>query len=137
MPVLLCHGLGGKERRGRSFSENDRLPGELGAFPAFIAVHRKISPNHRGDFCSGSRQFVLTISEVFRPAGGRGVAPVCDRVDHDVVHPGRFGGRGEGDEVILMTVNAAVRDQPDEMQTGRRRFGKSSPECWICREIAV
>ena len=58
--------------------------------------------------------------QVADAAGGRGVAPVHERVDHDVLHTHVVRQVGQGDEVIEVAVHAAVADQSQEMQPPAR-----------------
>ena len=81
--------------------ENDGVPGELGALPAFVAVHGVVAADHGRDGRPRSSPAPLeAVLEVIGAAGGRGVAAVRDGVDHDVADARFLRGVGQGEEVL-------------------------------------
>ena len=67
-------------------------------------------------------------------AVGRGVAPVRERVDHDIVHALAAGELDERAEVVHARVDAAVRHEPQQVQAlGPARLA----QCLVLEERAV
>ena len=75
--------------------------------------------------------------QVIGAARGRGIPPIGDRVDEDLLHT-RFPRRiGEGDEMPVMAVHSAIRDQPDEMQPPASRVSECLLQNAILLQFAV
>ena len=109
-------GLGGEDVHLLADAVNDRIPGELVAVPAFVAIHRVVAPDHGDDLCVEGGELILAIGEILLAPGRRSVAAVGDGVHGDVLDPGFAGGLGERDQVLLVRVDAAVRDEAEQVQ---------------------
>ena len=58
-------------------------------------------------------------------------------MDKDIFHP-RFGSElGHGDELILVRMDSAIRDQADEMESARFGFFQSLFENFVFCEAAI
>ena len=113
-------GLERLDRRGRALlgdAFDDRVVAQLDPLPPLVAVHRVVAAGDRGDAAgAGLVEHGLQLPEVADAAGRRGVAAVGDHVDE---HPRHALARGHLDQrvqVLLAAVDAAVREQADEVQ---------------------
>ena len=115
-PVAIRHRLAGQHVAPFPLAQHDGVPSELDAVPALVAVHRVIAADDRGDAGAALGGLILDFGQIGLAAGGRGVAAIGERVDEDVAHAGLLGELDHGDELVLMTVNAAIGHQADEME---------------------
>ena len=91
--------------------EDDRVPGQFRPIPASVAIHRKVAADYRNDPRPAFRQMRLACRQVIGATRGRSVPPIGDRVNDDFIHA-RFPGRiGEGEEMPVMAMHSAIRDQ--------------------------
>ena len=87
---------------------HDGIPGQLGSFPTFVAIHRVIasddSPNPGATF----RELIFDILEVTFTSGRRGVPTIGDGVNHDIV-TARFPGHpSHREQLVLMTMHTPI-----------------------------
>ena len=99
---------------GRALAEQlDRGPGAL---PALVAVHRVVAPDHGADPAGAALAADgLDAGDRARAGRRRRVAPVGERVDHEVGHVPVRGERDERLEVLVGGVHAALGDEPDQV----------------------
>ena len=113
-----------RRRRRRAVAVDDRVVGELGPLPALVAIHRPVAARDRRDAADagrGDRGFERR--DVGASAGRRRVASVGEDVHEDARHAARLRQRDERVQVLLVAVDAAVREQADQVQRVRRRAG--------------
>ena len=65
--------------------------------------------------------------QVIRSASRRGIAPVSDRVHENLFHARFLCRRGQGDQMLIVAVHAAIGNQPDKMQPSVARFREGLP----------
>jgi hypothetical protein len=95
----------------------DRL---LGAVPARVAVHREVAPDHRADAPdAGCLAPLRHRREHLRPRLRRRVAPVGERMDHQVLDALLRGQLDQRLQVPVRRVHAAFGHQPDQMHARR------------------
>ena len=123
--------------RLRATSQDDGIPSQLVAFPPLIAIHGIITTDHRGNMRACAASLSGDRGQVIGGAGGRSIAPVGDGVDHDVVDAGFLGRLRQGDEVILMAMHAAIRDETKKVQPVTPRLGKSLLQNLVRPELAI
>ena len=135
--------VGGRDRVGRrvdgrrlSDAVHDGVEGELRAVPAAVAVHAVVAAADRAEARArlarrGLIQPALHLSQIARARIRRGVAAVCERVQHDVGHRQIRGQLDARAQVAHACVDPAARDQPHQVQPPRppapRRRRRSGP----------
>lgn len=87
---------------------DDGVPCEFYAIPAFVAVHGEVAADDGGDFGADFGGLVFDVGDEGGSAGGGGVSAIGDGVDEDVFYAGVCGVFGEGDELVLVGVDAAI-----------------------------
>ena len=90
------------------FPFDNGIPCDLVTVPALVTVHGVVAPDHRSNTCTGLSNGVLHILEVVLATGRRGVTPIGDGVNHDLVTAIFFGHFTQCNKMILMAVNATV-----------------------------
>ena len=95
---------------------DDRVVGELRAVPAPVAVHRVVAAGDRGHAAARLAQPALRLGHVGRARVRRGVAPVGERVQHDVGHLRPRRELDAGVQVVEAGVHAALRHQAEQVQ---------------------
>ncbi len=117
-----------------AFSTHDRRERAVGALPAAVAIHRVVAAADRGDPSHGK------LREIARRRRGRDVTPVGERMDPRALgHALDLGHREERTEVVDVGVNAAVGDEPEEMQVAATlaRASERREQRLVPRERAV
>ena len=111
---------------------DEQLDGLLGAVPALVAVHREVPSDDRADAADAP---ALHAGEAAGPGGRRRVAPVGERVDHQILDGELAGELHERLEVLDRGVHAALGDQADEVDA--RRVPHRLPQGLVLGQRAV
>ena len=117
--VVLALGIGqidggGGVRGVPALAVHQAAPGDLGAVPAVVAVHRPIAPGDRGDLPARGRQGLFQAGQEGLSGARRGVAPVSEAMEHRprALAPAQLD---QCDGLVHMAVHPAVRDQPHQV----------------------
>ena len=116
--------VGGLDRLGgagrvQAAGVDDRVVGELAPLPAGVAIHRVVAAADRGD-TSGLAQPALELLQVGAAAVRQGVAAVGEGVEDEVGHALLRGQLDRRLDVLPARVDAAVGDQPEQVQAASR-----------------
>src|SRR6202011_3327977 len=122
---------------GFALSKDNGVPSQFGTFPAFVAIHGKIATDHRGNDGSGRFYGIPNGGQIFGSSGRRSIAPVGDRMNQNVSDPEIGGFFDQSNQMILVTMDAAIRNQTDEMEPGRFGRLKGFADHWIGGQISV
>ena len=128
--VALANGVLGPSN-ARSIGVDDRVIGALDPVPAFVAIHRVVTPLDRRDATRDSWK------ELER-ASRRHIAAVQESVGHDFGDVLARGHLNERLEVLHVRVHTAGRDEPHEVERGVPSRGRAGgAERRIAEERAV
>ena len=110
-------------RRTLADAADQRVVGNLDPFPALVAIHRVVAPDHRGDLARRGCEVLFEVGDEPLAAVRVGVAAV-----HEAVHEGIFEAVGRRDvaqleKVLERRVHAAVRHEAHEMHVHAVLFG--------------
>ena len=106
--VFFSNSFTGEDVFGFAFPFDNGIPCDLVTVPALVTVHRVVAPDHRGNTRTRLSNGILHILKVVLTTGRRGVAPIGDGVNHDLVTAIFFGHFTQCNKMILMAVNATV-----------------------------
>ena len=143
--VVLAARIGRIERGDRAVEERrvafgDGLEGKLHAIPALVAVHRVVAAAERGDEGAGHiRAFGLESFERGARAARRRVAAIEEGVHGDARHAAARGEVEHGEDVRLVAVHAAGRDEAKQVERAIGRLGRVAGlhERGVVEETAV
>ena len=144
--LLARIGIGGEQTdhrrlcRGLCLRVCNRLIGELFTFPAMIAVHRVVAS---ADRCNPSDVDLgclpLNCLEILLRALGRHIAAVEECMDPNLGQPLALCEFEHAEEMIVVAVDAARRDEPHDVQRSAARLhpAHNREQCLVLEKVAV
>ena len=122
--VVLAGGVAGFDRGGRvaaffAFARNHAFHADFDTVPPLVSVHDVVPADHGGElrFAAHRGDLSKEVAHVAGPGFGVGIAAVAEEMDEYFGDGHFFGDLQEGIEVVDVTVNAAIADQSQEVQS--------------------
>ncbi len=116
-PFVIAPVDGGEQVLGGfALAMHEQVVGQADALPAFVPVHGVIAAHHGSHLCPGIGRGFHDVAQISFSAFGVGVAAIHESMDEDLRDPRATGETTKGNEVLLVGVNAPVRDQPQQVE---------------------
>lgn len=109
--------LSGGASAGLALTEDDGIPADLNAVPAFVAIHGIETANNGSNLGTVGGNGILQLLEESCATLGIGVATIGDGMNHDVFHTGFRSNLYNADEVVNVGVHATVGNKPEQVKT--------------------
>ena len=106
-------------------------------FPAAVAIHGVVAAGNAGQLAAVLAHLLLQRGDIAGAAGGQRVTSVHKGVDEDLRDALLLGSFEQRVQVLLMRVDAAVGNQPEEMQLRHARLLQGFDDGRVREEFAV